>query len=306
MSHGDGIDLVARKDGGSSELLFSSLDPDAPLCLRDRCAWFRPVPRVPHAPLTSRHCVRFVRSLSQCTSILSLCRPCVFPNPHPFRSTCDWDGSHPFASLVPFRHLPSRNFPPPLLPPSPVWTLRRTPYDPVPPLLPPLPVEDLPVLPDLSSACMPSVRLGSEVGRVWRRDACWTNATFHDVASVAFGIRTSTCTCCTRKWTSKQPIHVGTGAGGTEGVALRHARVAMGTMVAAVEPWTDARQTHESNGMGEDVSGATTFLTVRPCLETGDGMNRPTDPTHVLVVHNASSTWRMGTVLRQTSPRTKA
>lgn len=37
----------------------------------------------------------------------------------------------------------------------------------------------------------------------------------------------------------------------------------MGTMVAAIEPWTDARQTHESNAMGEDVSGATTFLTVR-------------------------------------------
>lgn len=47
-------------------------------------------------------------------------------------------------------------------------------------------------------------------------------------------------------------------------------------MVAAVEPWTDARQTHESNGMGEDVSGATTFLTVRSCLEMKDGMDRGT------------------------------
>jgi len=97
-----------------------------------------------------------------------------------------------------------------------------------------------------------------------------------------------------------------TGAGGLEGVALRHARVAMGTMVAAVEPWTDARQTHESNGTGEDVSGATTFLTVRPRLEIGDGKDRRTNPTHELVVNNASATWRVGTVIRPTSPRTKA
>ena len=51
----------------------------------------------------------------------------------------------------------------------------------------------------------------------------------------------------------------------------------MGTMVAAVEPWTDARQTHESNGMGEDVSGATTFLTVRSCSEKRDGKDRGTN-----------------------------
>lgn len=94
------------------------------------------------------------------------------------------------------------------------------------PIRPPLPVEDPLSVCNVSSACMSPMRGGSDLGRVWRRDACWTTATRHDVASVAFGAHTSTCTCCTRRWTSKLPIHGVKGAGGTEGIDVGHAAVA--------------------------------------------------------------------------------